>query len=463
MVRPMSLDGAVAELLPSLAFPRVAGELRCGAFSVSELAHRFGTPLYLYDGAEIDRRYLAVEGAFEATKPLIAYSVKANANLAVLHRLARLGAGADIVSLGELFRARKAGVPADRIVFAGVGKTRTEIEAGLDEGIYGFNVESEGELRLIDQLARDRGVRAPVALRVNPDVMSPTPHEYTRTGHAESKFGIPVQEALPLYRWASEREGLEVRGIDLHIGSQIVDLAPYRRAFDVALSVVDSLAEAGIHLDYLDLGGGYGLRYAGEAEFPLDELARLVHEPVERRGMKLVLEPGRFVVGEAGLMVTRVLYVKSAGDRRFVITDGGMTELLRPSHYGGYHAIEPVVERPGREGVVDVVGPVCETGDFLARGRRLTVPEPGDLLAVHTAGAYGFVMASNYNARRRPAEVLVDGERAFLARRRETLDDLIRGEEIPAFEDGPAGGGEPGASFTDGDPRDPSLATRTGG
>jgi diaminopimelate decarboxylase len=346
-----------------------------------------------------------------------------------------MGCGADITSLGELFRATRAGVPGGDIVFAGVGKTCEEMRAALRAGIYGFNVESAGELRRLDTVAAEMGVRAPFAIRVNPDVLSPTPHEYTATGHAATKFGIPLRQAADLYRWAAERPHLRARGIDVHIGSQIVDPAPYRSALDRVLGLVGELMASGIRLEYLDLGGGYGITYDAGPELDVVGLAAEVVPRVREADLRLVLEPGRAVVGEAGVLLTRVEYVKRAG-KTFVIVDGGMTELIRPSHYGGYHAIERVDGREHREvEAVDVVGPICETGDFLARDRRIEVPEPGELLAVRTAGAYGFAMASNYNARRRPAECLVDGDRVALVRRRERLDDLIRGEED--IEEGP--------------------------
>jgi diaminopimelate decarboxylase len=413
-------------------FPRVSGVLHCRGHSLEALATRFGTPLYVYDAEGLADRVRLFQEAFRDIDFLLAYSVKANGNLAVLHRMGVLGAGSDIVSLGELHRALRAGIPAERIVFAGVGKTTRELEAGLDAGIHAFHVESRGELERLEAVAARRGERAPVGLRVNPDVTADTPHEYTRTGHAASKFGIPVEEAVELYRWAAERPSLHLRGIDVHIGSQIVRLEPYLQALEAVLGVADRLRGEGIEFEYVDLGGGFGVGYEGEPGLPLHELASEVISRLVPRGLRLILEPGRSVAGEAGVLLTRVEYVKAAGEKTFVITDGGMTELLRPSHYGGWHRIAPVRTRSGAAvRRVDIVGPVCETGDFLARDRDLPLPEPGDVLAVGTAGAYGFTMASNYNARRRPAEVLVEGDRAHLVRPRETLEDLIAGEEIP--------------------------------
>ncbi|RMH22970.1 MAG: diaminopimelate decarboxylase [Gemmatimonadetes bacterium] len=408
------------------------GTLAAGEVPLDALAREFGTPLYVYDWAVARTNLERLRAAFGDADLLVAYSVKANGNLALLARLAGEGAGADIVSGGELHRCLLAGVPPERIVFAGVGKTRDEIAAALDARILAFNVESRGELEVIDALARERGVRARFAVRVNPDIEAGTPHEYTRTGHAATKFGVAADEALALYRWAAGRPALEAVGIDVHIGSQIVEPEPYRRALAHVLEIADRLASEGVSLRFVDLGGGYGVRYADEEAMAIETLARLVVPPVRERGLRLVLEPGRFIVGDAGVLVARVLYVKRSGTKTFVITDGGMTELIRPSHYRGYHEIEPVRERPGAPRVTaDVVGPICETGDFLARERTLPLPEPGDLLAVRTAGAYGFTMASNYNGRRRPAEVLVDGDDVVLARRRESFDDLVRGERLP--------------------------------
>ena len=431
-------------------FPRVEGELRAGAFGLAELAERYGTPLYVYDLEHVEARFRAFDRAFADVDTLIAYSVKANGNLAILYRLGRLGAGADIVSLGELHRAQRAGIPPDRIVFAGVGKTKAEMRAALGAGIHAFNVESRGELERLDAVAAAMGMVAPFAVRVNPDIASPSPHEYTRTGHAESKFGVPVEETYELYRWARGRPHLRSRGLDVHIGSQILDPRPFQEALARVVAMVPTLREAGDELEFVDIGGGYGVPYDEEARFLLEELADAVIPLIRSVGLRLVLEPGRFIVGESGVLLTRVEYLKRVGGKQFVIVDGGMSELIRPSHYGGYHAIEPVVMSVSRPiDVVDVVGPICESGDFLARARRLELPEPGELLAVRTAGAYGFTMASNYNARRRPAEALVEGDQVHLVRTRETLEDLVRGESIPWEVSGTGGtvlGGAGGAA-----------------
>jgi diaminopimelate decarboxylase len=420
----------VGEGVLTRPFPRVDGVLHCGEVPAEALAERFGTPLYVYDMAWIRDRVRAFQSAFGGLDHLIAYSVKANGNLSVLRALNALGCGADITSGGELFRAIRAGIPADRIVFAGVGKTRAEIESALEHGIFSFNVESRPELERIDDVARAHGVAAPFGIRVNPDVLVSTPHHYTATGHAATKFGVPWSETPGLYDWARDREHLEPRGIDVHIGSQIVDPAPYVRALDRVLELVGELAEGGIDLGYLDIGGGFGISYDDQPALDVGALAREVVPRVREAGLRLLLEPGRSLVGDAGVLLTRVQYVKHNEGKTFVIVDGGMSELIRPSHYGGYHAIDPVRDVPGRATrAVDVVGPICETGDFLALDRDLPLPEQGELLAVRTAGAYGFSMASNYNGRLRPAEVLVDGSEIHVARRRERYEDLIRGEE----------------------------------
>ncbi|NNM05285.1 MAG: diaminopimelate decarboxylase, partial [Gemmatimonadetes bacterium] len=392
------------------AFPRVDGALHCGPFHLRELAKRFGTPLFLYSMDFIRNRFRDVETVFAPATPLLAYSVKANGNLAVLNRLAGLGSGADIVSGGELFRALKAGITPGKILFAGVGKTDEELIAGLDARIYSFNVEAIDELHRLDEFATERGARAPFGVRINPDIKAPTPHEYTRTGHAETKFGLPVPVAVGLYRWAATRPHLRPRGIDVHIGSQISEPAPYKKALRKVLEVVHLLKKDGIPLEYVDLGGGYGIPTHDEG-MDVKALAEALLPILDGSGLRLVLEPGRFLVGEAGVLLTQVRTVKRSGEKVFVITDAGMTELLRPSHYGGYHPVEPVVSFENREEtVVDVVGPICETGDFLARDRPIPLPKAGEYLAVGNAGAYGFAMASNYNARPRAAEVMVEGD-----------------------------------------------------
>ena len=405
------------------------GLLHCEGVSAERLVAEYGTPLYVYSENAILERYRSFTEAFAAVQPLIAYSVKANGNLAVLRLLAQAGAGADIVSGGELYRARLAGIATERIVFSGVGKTITELAAALDAKIYAFNVESEGELRMLSGLAVTMNTRAPIALRVNPDVETATPHHYTATGHRQTKFGIPYAEAEHLYREAAKLPGILVRGVDVHIGSQILDVAPYRLAITRVLELVDRLRARGIVLEFIDVGGGFGVSYDGESgPAPADFATGLV-PLLQQSGLRTVFEPGRYIVGPAGILLTRVLFMKQMGGKTFVITDAGMNDLLRPSHYASYHRIEPAERIAGRETMpVDVVGPICESGDFLALDRPLRRVEPGELLAIGTAGAYGFSMSSTYNARPRPAEVMVAGSAHRLIRRRETYDDLVQGE-----------------------------------
>ncbi|MBX6362570.1 MAG: diaminopimelate decarboxylase [Gemmatimonadetes bacterium] len=403
--------------------------LYCEGVPAGELVAQFGTPLYVYSRSEIVTRFREFRSAFAALDPLIAFSVKSNGNLSVLRLLADEGAGADIVSGGELYRARLAGVPAERIVFSGVGKTVAELAAALEAGIYAFNVESAGELRELEGLGEATGVAAPIALRVNPDIESPTPHAYTRTGHRETKFGIPIEEALRLYRAAARTTGLRVRGIDVHIGSQILEVAPYVLAVQRVLEVVDELRREGIELEFIDVGGGFGIPYEGEPGVPAAKFGEALVPLLRETGLRVVLEPGRYIVGPAGVLLTRVLYIKDMGEKTFVITDAGMNDLLRPSHYASYHRVAPAEQHPERATItVDVVGPICESGDFLALDRAVEQPREGELLVIGEAGAYGFSMASTYNARPRPAEVLVDGENARLIRRRESYEDLVRGE-----------------------------------
>ena len=412
------------------AFHYHKSQLYCDDVSAERLVAEYGTPLYVYSATAILDRYHAFTHAFAALDPVIAYSVKANGNLAVLKLLAHAGAGADIVSGGELYRAQLAGIPAQRTVFSGVGKTVTELAAALNAGIYAFNVESAGELHALSDLARTMEMRAPIALRVNPDVETATPHHYTATGHKHTKFGIPYDEAEDLYRTAASLPGITVRGVDVHIGSQIVDPEPYRLAVTRILELVSRLRAVGIDLEFIDMGGGFGVSYGADDENPdPSEFAAAIVPPLEASGLRVLFEPGRFIVGPAGLLLTRVLYVKQMGGKTFVITDAGMNDLLRPSHYSSYHHVDPVTLTRGRDTVaVDVVGPICESGDFLALDRPIPRVEPGELLAISTAGAYGFSMASTYNARPRPAEVMVEGAEHRLIRRRETLGDLVRGE-----------------------------------
>jgi diaminopimelate decarboxylase len=409
-------------------FARQNGVLHCEGVSLPEIAAQWGTPTYVYSAGAITTRFADLSRAIGDYPHLIAYSVKANGNLEVLRTLAALGAGADIVSAGELYRARLAGIAADRIVFSGVGKTVNELAAALSAGIYGFNVESQGELEELSRLAAASGMVAPVALRVNPDVDTPTPHHYTRTGHAATKFGIPIGDAPRMYELAASLPGIRVRGVDMHIGSQILAVEPYRDAVTQVVELAGRLMRQGHELEYLDVGGGLGISYSGGEGISAQAWADAVLPILRETGLRLVVEPGRYIVGQAGVLLTRVLYLKEGGGKRFVITDAGMNDLLRPSHYSGYHAVESV-ESEGREEVrADVVGPICETGDFLALDRDIERVEPGELVILRTTGAYGFSMSSTYNQRPRPAEVMVTGDEARLVRRRETLDDLVAAE-----------------------------------
>lgn len=392
------------------------------------LARRFGTPLYVYSRRSVLERFWSVKAAFRARRPLICYALKANTNRSLCRLLADEGAGADIVSGGELLRALAAGFPAGRIVFSGIGKTTEELELSLRKGVLTINVESADELAALSRIARRLKKTAPVSIRLNPNVDAGT-HPSITTGLAYNKFGVDETEALAMYKRASADRRLAIRGVQCHIGSQITDIKPYQRAVRGVVRLVHKLAGEGIALSLIDLGGGMGIRYEGETPIALGALARTMTSALAAfPNARLLLEPGRFLVADSGVLLTCVLYRKRTSSRRFVIVDAAMNDLARPALYGAYHPIEPVAPRPGKRELVDVVGPVCETGDFLARGRRLPPTLAGDLLAVLKCGAYGFSMSSQYNSRPRAAEVLVDGRSARLIRRRETLADLTRGE-----------------------------------
>ena len=395
----------------------------CEDVRVASIAERFGTPTYVYSEAIILENFRRLEAGLRQTSALVCYSVKANSNLKILDLLRKEGAGFDIVSGGELARVRKVSTPPERVVFSGVGKTEAEVEAGIEAGILMFNVESSGELDLIEARARHAGKRANISIRINPDVEADT-HPYVATGRVIHKFGVPTEQAIELYRRVAASGHLTVRGIACHIGSQILAIDPFLKALDEILGVAQSLREESIQVDYLDLGGGFGIRYNDEQ--PLD-VERLTQELVMRmQGLpyRLIVEPGRALVAEAGILVARVLYVKRHEQKVFVVVDAGMNDLLRPALYGSYHSIVPVEVRSENKVLADVVGPLCETGDFLARDRELPDMHPGDLVAVLTAGAYGYAQASNYNSRLRPAEVLIHGTEMELIRRRESLEDL---------------------------------------
>ncbi len=405
------------------------GQLYAEDVPVAALASEYGTPLYVYSRATLERHWRAFDDAFAGHPHQICYAVKANANLAVLNLLARMGSGFDIVSGGELYRVLRAGGDPTRVVFSGVGKRVDEIRYALKVGIQCFNVESGPELERIAAVAREQGRRAPVSIRVNPDV-DPKTHPYIATGLRENKFGVPIEEARALYRRAARLPELEVVGIDCHIGSQITALAPFTDALARVLALADDLAQEGITVCHLDLGGGLGIRYGEESPPEPEDYARALRRVLGGRDDTILLEPGRAIAGNAGILVTRIEYLKETEARRFAIVDAAMNDLLRPALYGAWQEIVEVDRTlPRPEHQLDVVGPVCETGDFLGKARRLRA-RAGDLLAVRSAGAYGFSMASNYNGRPRPAEVMVDGDQAWLVRSRETYADLIRGERM---------------------------------
>jgi diaminopimelate decarboxylase len=390
------------------------------------LAKRFSTPLFVYDSKVIAARFDAVKTAFAARAPLICYAMKANSNRAIVTLLAKRGGGADIVSGGELLRALAAGVPAERIVFSGVGKTAEELDLGIRKRVLTFNVESRGELIALEATARRLKRRAPVSVRLNPHVDAKT-HPHITTGLAHNKFGVTRSEALRLYEKASASRWLDVKGIQCHIGSQITDVGPYEEMATAVTDIVMELVRRRILMDMIDVGGGLGVTYKSEPALPLGRLAAALDRLLPR-GPRLLLEPGRYLVAEAGTLLTRVLYVKKTETRTFVIVDAAMNDLARPALYDAWHQVVPVAPRRGPRALVDVVGPVCESGDFLARDRRLPPVRPGDLLAIGGAGAYGFAMSSQYNSRPRAAEVLSDGAAARLIGRRETFKDLIRRE-----------------------------------
>ena len=406
-------------------------DLCCEQVSLRSLAADVGTPAYVYSKAALLESYRGYDDAFAEVPHIVCYSVKANGNLGVLGTLARAGAGADIVSGGELFRALRAGFPPGRIIFSGVGKTRDELREALKAEVLMFNVESLSELRALDDVARETGVRAPVALRVNPDV-DPETHPYIATGLKTSKFGIPFAQAHEVYAEAASLKGVEVVGADIHIGSQLTKAAPLADAVARIAALVKTLRERSIEIRMVDVGGGLGIRYRDEAPPTHREYARVLLPALRELGVTVLLEPGRSIVGNAGILLTRVLYRKETGEKTFVVVDAAMNDLIRPALYDAYHELQPVAEArldAPRE-TVDVVGPICESGDFLAKDRALARTEEGDLLAIMSAGAYASAMASNYNTRPRAVEVLVDGNRYTIVRRRETYEDLVAGETV---------------------------------
>ncbi|WP_151702286.1 diaminopimelate decarboxylase [Nitrincola alkalilacustris] len=411
------------------SFEYYNGHLHCEEVSLSRVAEAFGTPTYVYSRDALERAYLSYADALEGRDALVCYAVKANSNLAVLNVLARLGAGFDIVSLGELERVIRAGGEPSKVVFSGVGKQSHEIKRALELDILCFNIESEAELERVNAVAAEMGKVARVSFRVNPDVDAGT-HPYISTGLKENKFGISIDVARQVYRHAASLSAVEIVGMDCHIGSQLTEITPFLDALDRLLILLDELAEDGITIHHLDLGGGLGVCYTDEEPPTPQAYIEAVLAHLGDRPLKLIFEPGRSIAANAGVMLTRVEYLKRNGDKHFAIIDGAMNDLIRPSLYGAYQEIVPVELREVGETLTwDLVGPVCETGDFLGKDRALNL-QAGDLLAVCSAGAYGFVMASNYNTRGRPAEVMVDDDQVYLVRERERLSDLMRGEQL---------------------------------
>ncbi|MGI8861095.1 MAG: diaminopimelate decarboxylase [Rubrobacteraceae bacterium] len=408
-----------------------AGVLHCEGVPLPEIARGAGTPTYVYSHAALERAYRELDEAFGNLDHLVCYAVKANGNLAVLRALSSFGAGADIVSGGELYRAMRAGFDPKKVVFAGVGKTDEEIMGGLGERILLFNVESASELEHLERLAARHGKQARVSLRVNPDVDAGT-HDHVATGRAFDKFGIPVDEALTLAGRMDDYPHVDLIGVHQHIGSQITKLDPFVESIEKTAGLVEELKRRGFDIKYFNIGGGLGIRYNDEETPTPKDLINAIRPSLEATGTKILCEMGRYVAGNAGALVTGVVYRKRSGEGDFIVADAGLNDLLRPSLYDAYHEVRSVQE-DGSVSPADLVGPVCESGDYLARDRELPDAREGDLLAVMSAGAYGFSMASNYNSRRRPAEVLVRGDRWAVVREREHMADLVKGELVPAF------------------------------
>jgi diaminopimelate decarboxylase len=408
------------------------GELYAEEVPVREIATKYGTPVYIYSASTLVRHFKAYDEAFDGKHHIICFALKANSNSAVIRLFAKHGAGADVVSGGELFRALKAGIPAKKIVYAGVGKTADEIRFALKSKILMFNVESENELREIDRIAADMKVKASIALRINPDI-DPQTHPYISTGLKKHKFGIPIDDALEHYKFAKSLKNIAVVGIHKHIGSQLTKISPFVDALKRILILIDELAKSGIRIDFLDIGGGLGITYLDEQPPQPRDLAEQILPLLEGRDVTVVMEPGRSLVGNAGILVTKTLYLKEGEEKNFVIVDAGMNDLMRPSLYNAYHHIQPVVKTRRDTIIADVVGPICESGDFLAKDREIPKVNQGEYLAVMSAGAYGFSMSSTYNSRPRVAEVMVNGTKFALVRKRETYADLLRGESIPEF------------------------------
>ncbi len=406
------------------------GELFAEGVPVRRIAQEVGTPAYIYSLATLRRHFRVFDQAFASFSHVVCFSMKSNSNLAILRIFVKEGGGFDIVSGGELFRALRAGADPKKIVFSGVGKRKEEFEYALTSGILMFNVESEQELTVLNEVARGVGKKAPISLRVNPDV-DPKTHPYISTGMKKSKFGIDIKRSMDEYKRALSLSHLEVIGVDCHIGSQLTSVPPFVDALTRVRSLVDALRKEGAGIRYLDLGGGLGIKYKDEDPPHPEAYAEALIRGLEGLDVTLILEPGRVIVGNAGILVSEVLYLKETDEKKFVVVDGAMNDLIRPALYGSYQGISPVMKRDGEGIVADVVGPICESGDFFAKDREIPRVQPGDFLAIMSAGAYGFTMASNYNSRPKAAEVLVDGANFYVVRGRETLEDLIKGEVIP--------------------------------
>jgi len=408
------------------------GKLFCEDVPVRAIAKKVGTPFYLYSYATFARHFNVFDGAFGEMPHVVCYSLKANPNGALLRIIAQSGGGADIVSGGELFRALSAGIPADRIVYSGVGKSVEELRYAIDSGIRMINIESEGEFKALKKLSRKMKRNVPVSIRVNPEI-DPKTHPYITTGLKKNKFGILWEDAARIYREIAAEEYLAPVGISSHIGSQILELGPFIEAVTSLKKMILELRGLGMTIEMLDIGGGLGITYKDELPPDPKDYAKVVKENLSDIGITLILEPGRVIVGNSGVFITKTLYVKQTAGKIFYIVDGAMNDLVRPSLYNAYHDIVPVEQKKRKTKVVDIVGPICESGDFLAKDRELVSLKEGDLVAVKSAGAYGYAMSSNYNSRRRAAEVLVKGDEFFVVRKRETVKDLVRGEKIPSF------------------------------
>jgi diaminopimelate decarboxylase len=412
------------------------GEMFAEEVGLKRIAKEVGTPAYVYSLATLKRHYSVFDQAFAKTAHIVCFSVKANSNLALLRAFAKQGSGFDIVSGGELFRALKVGADPKKIVFSGVGKKQDEIEYALNSGILMFNVESEQELTVLNEIAAGIGKKAPISLRVNPDV-DPQTHPYISTGMKKAKFGVDIKKSIDTYKKALSLKNLEVVGVDCHIGSQLTSVTPFIDALAKVREYLDrvlvgEMKKEGAQIRYLDLGGGLGINYHDETPPLPADYAKAIIQGLEGLDITLILEPGRVIVGNAGILLTEVQFIKETETKKFVIVDGGMNDLIRPALYGSYQAIRPVVATKAETITADVVGPICESADFLAKDREIARPQRGDLLAVMSAGAYGFTMASNFNSHPKPPEVLVDGDKYYIVRKRESFDDLINGEVIPA-------------------------------